>query len=121
MVTLPGALTGAVYTPPEVIVPLVVFPPTTEFTDQITALFCAPVTHAVNANVSPVAIVAVVGAVPVQEYVEGMIRTRMPESTVTVAVPYKVVGVPGVAFPLFVVLVATTVTAEGLGTLRGAV
>ena len=118
----PGAeFVGALYTPPGVIVPSVLFPPTTEFTDQITELFCAPVTQAVNAKVSPVAIVASVGALPEQEKLAGMTRTRMPESTVTVAIPYKLVGVPALAFPLLVVLVATTVMVEGLGTVRGAV
>jgi hypothetical protein len=44
----PGTLVGAVYRPVESIVPFVVFPPATPFTNQLTVVFDEPVTVAVN-------------------------------------------------------------------------
>jgi hypothetical protein len=47
-----GTTAGAVYRPEVVIVPTVEFPPTTLFTDQVTAVFDVPVTVAVNCCVA---------------------------------------------------------------------
>jgi hypothetical protein len=43
-----GTAEGAVYSPEEVIVPTVEFPPVTPFTCQVTAVLEVPVTVAVN-------------------------------------------------------------------------
>jgi hypothetical protein len=57
----PPAVDGAVYNPPVLTVPTVLFPPFTPSTDQVTAVFVVPVTVAVNCCVPPSATIAVVG------------------------------------------------------------
>jgi hypothetical protein len=48
-----GNTDGAVYRPPEVIVPTVEFPPATPATSQFTAVFVVPVTVALKGTVCP--------------------------------------------------------------------
>jgi hypothetical protein len=56
-----GRLAGAVYIPFESIVPVVALPPATEFTDQVTLVFVAPLTTAANDSFDPTRMVAVAG------------------------------------------------------------
>jgi hypothetical protein len=56
-----GTVAGAVYTPFELIVPIVAFPATIPFTDQVTPLFVVPVTVAVKGCVAPARTLAAVG------------------------------------------------------------
>ena len=48
-----GVVAGALYSPSDEIVPVMVFPPVTPFTSQVTAEFFVPVTIAVNCWVAP--------------------------------------------------------------------
>jgi hypothetical protein len=58
-----GTEAGAVYKPPDVIVPNVALPPTTLFTAQVTVVFNVPVTVAVNCWVLLTCTLAEVGAI----------------------------------------------------------
>ena len=68
-----GAVAGAVYRPLWLTVPIVLLPPTTSFTFQVTDTFVLPVTVAVNCCVFPSCKEAVVGEiVTVTPAVEGV-------------------------------------------------
>ena len=56
-----GRLVGAVYIPFASIVPVVAFPPLTEFTDQVTLVFVLPLTVAAKFAFAPARTVAVAG------------------------------------------------------------
>lgn len=75
-----GGVAGAVKSPLEVMVPTVLFPPATSFTDQETAGFAEPITVAKNWNVSFVPTTACAGVT----------RTVIPELRLTTAVALAV-------------------------------
>ena len=99
-----GTVVGAVYNPAVEIVPVVVFPPVTLFTCQVTAVLEDPVTVAVNCCVAVVCTEADVG--------DTETLTATAAVTVTVAEADLVVSACEIAF---------TVTVAGLGTVAGAV
>lgn len=102
-VTVPpvGTVAGAVYKPDVLTVPTVELPPVTPFTCQVTAVFVALLTVAVNCCVFPVCTLAVGGAM----------LTLTAAVTVIPALDVLVVSAIEVAF---------RVTVEGVGILAGA-
>jgi hypothetical protein len=99
-----GGTSGALYKPVESIVPQV--PPAQPIPDtlQLTAVFCVPLTVAVNCCCVPVLTVACVGEIAT--------LTELPDVTVTVAVAETFE---------FTKSVAVTATTGGVGAVAGAV
>jgi hypothetical protein len=95
-----GTVLGAVYSPSLLIVPTVEFPPSTPFTCQVTAVLVENMTDAANCLV----------LVASTEVVEGLTETGSPITTEACAVLFALA-----------LEIAVMVTAEGLGTVSGAV
>jgi len=99
-----GGVIGAVYKPVESTVPQVVPTQPKPDTLQVTAVFCVPVTVAVNCCCAPVPTVACEG--------ETVTPTELPDVTVTAAEAETVTSVRSVA---------VTDTVGGVGGIEGAV
>jgi hypothetical protein len=81
-----GTAAGAVYSPEEVIVPVVELPPATPFTDHITPVFTVPETEAENCFVHPTCSTAEVGEIVTE--MEGAVEPGN-QGQVAGVVPYS--------------------------------